>query len=127
MGGEEDSANSKLNGSQGVEEPGVPGIPDEKESRYDKDTQDVAPDENAFSVVAIREHTRDGADQERGEHPDDKQGSDGESRSGKLSEEGGGCNEVEPVAQQADDLAEPEIAPIRMISNQLPVTDWFFF
>ena len=56
-GRKEDPADGKLNSGQRVEQPCVPGVPDEKETCNDEDTQDVAADQDVFPVVAIREYT----------------------------------------------------------------------
>ena len=42
---------------------------------------------------------------------------------GEHADEGGGGDEVEPVAEQADDLAEPKVAEVAVVAKEVSVAD----
>ena len=47
----------------------------------------------------------------------------GEAGLGEHADERGGGDEVEPVAEEADDLAEPEVAEVAVVVEQVGVAD----
>ena len=74
-----------------------------------------------LAVVAIGKHTTNWADQEGRQHTDDEQPPDGEARTRQLPNKCSGGDQVEPVAEQTDDLAQPQVAEAGVASRQLQV------
>ncbi len=97
------------------------GVPDQQEAADGDGPKQVAEDENVLAVATVGDDARQRADEKRGEHPYRKQAPDSESGTGELGQEGGGGDQVEPVAQQARDLPEPEIPETGVAPNQLPI------
>ena len=123
MGGIEESAQPHLQRGQGVQQPDVAGVADEQKGEDDSRPDQVGSDEYVFAVIAVGNDAGDGADEEWREHAHDEERADRQTRLGQQADERGRGDEVEPVAQQADDLAEPEKAEVAVIAEQVRVAD----
>jgi hypothetical protein len=113
-----------LDGGQGVQEPDLAGVPNEEKAKYRQGACDVGDDENVLAIVSVGHHPGDGADQERGQHPNHKETAHREAGLGQHGDQRGGSDQVEPISQQADDLAEPKIAKVPIATDQFAVSDW---
>ena len=122
-GGIEESAHCKLQRGQGVEQPDVAGIAHEKKSEDDSHPDQVGRDENVFAVIAVGYDAGDGADEEWGEHAYDEERADRQARLRQQADQRGRGDQVEPVAQQAGDLAEPEKTKVAVLAEKLRIAD----
>jgi hypothetical protein len=123
----EDTPNRQLDCGEGVEKPRIRRVSDEEKARNNEHSQYIAPDEYVFPIVSIGKNTGERADQEWSKHPYYKECAQRETRSRQLCEQGCRRDQVEPVAEQIDNLAKPEVAPISVIPDQGPVADGLFF
>ena len=117
MGRIEKSAHGHLHGCQCVEEPDVAGVADEQEGEDDGRSNKVGGDQDVFAVVAVGDDAGDRADEEGREHAHDEERANRQTRLRQHSDERGRGDEVEPVAEETDDLAEPEIAEIAIVAE----------
>ena len=74
-----------------------------------------------LSIAAVGNDAGQRADEKRGEHSHCEQAPNGESGAGELGQKRGRGDQIEPVAQQAHDLSEPEIPETGVFPNQFPI------
>jgi hypothetical protein len=67
-GGKEESTESQLDGRESVQEPDVLRFSNPKETQNDEGSKDVRQDEDVLTVITVRHHPGDGADQKRSQH-----------------------------------------------------------
>ena len=92
-----------------------------KETQNEEGAKDVRKDEDVFAVVTVCYHSGDRTDEEGSQHTHHEEATHGEPRLSEFRDQCSGGNEVEPVTQQADDLAKPEVAKISIAANQLAI------
>ena len=93
-----------------------------KETQNDEGPKDVRQDEDVLTVITVRHHPGDGADQKRSQHTDQEEAAHRKSRLGEFYNQSSRGDQVEPVTQQTDDLAKPQVTKIGIATNQLPVS-----
>ena len=98
------------------------GFSNPKEPYNDDGPKDVRQNEDVLTVITVSHHPGDGADQKRSQHTHQEKAAYRKSRLGEFYNQSGRGNQVEPVTQQTDDLAKPQVTKIGIASNQLPVT-----
>jgi hypothetical protein len=113
--------NAKLDGGQRVEQPDLLWAAHQQEAHHHQRAAQVGPDQQVLAVVAVGGHPGDRADQEGSQHPHHEQPAHRQPGAGQHGDQGGRGDQVEPVAQQADDLPEPEEAEVAVVPDELAV------
>ena len=79
---------------------------------------EVRGDHDVLAPDAIIQHARGGSDQSRRQHLQHQRQADGLRFAGELQQEAVEGDDVEPVAQLADDLGQPQTAEVPVVPEQ---------
>ena len=77
-----------------------------------------------LAVIAVCYHPGYGANHKGGQHAHDKEPAHREAGLTQFCNQSGGGNQVEPIAQQTDDLTEPQVAKVGIATYQRTVAGW---
>ena len=94
----------------------------QQEQQHHYGAQDIAEYEKPLAVQPVDEHAGPGPDQHGGHKAGQQKQADGQARTAAVCfNQYSQNNRVEPVAQQADDLRQPQTGKIRVVAQQAPV------
>ena len=117
----EHPADAHLDRRQHEQQPHLVWGADQQEAQHDHGAQQVGDDQDALAVEAVGQHAGERAGHEGAEHADGEQAAERRARPGELRQERGRGDDVEPIAEQAGDLGEPQQAERAVGAQQLPV------
>ncbi len=117
---------AELDGGQRIEQPDLFRLAHQQEAQDYHRSGDVRQDQQPLAVVAVGGYPGERADQERRQHAHYEEPAHRQPGSGQLRDQRGGGDQVEPVAEQADDLAEPQVAVVGVAAYQGQVADGFW-
>ena len=122
----EHPADADLQRRERVQQPYVMRLAYQQEAEHCRGAQQVGGDQDALAVVAVREHAGQGTGEEGAQHADREQGAQGGSGPGELRQQRRRGDDVEPVAEKAGDLREPQQPKRPAAAQQFPVAAAFF-
>ena len=122
MRGLEEGGADGFDEEQRVDQPDHGGSADQQHAEDDEEARQVGADHDALAADAVVEHAGGGGGEGAGEDLQD----DGESHglglaAGEIEQEIVDGESVEPVAEFADDLGEPEEAVVAVVAEEREV------
>ena len=103
-----------------IYQPNIAGIAHEQEAEDRCRPQQVGSDKDMLAFVAIGHNAGDGVNHKRRQHAHHEDGADRQPRLRQQPNQRSRRHQVEPVAEQTDDLSEPEIAVVAIFLRRAP-------